>query len=213
MSVEEREVRPRQPGLLPLPRVDELPRAAEDGIDPEAVEGAFRRFELYAASLRSQLRELQERREQPAEALSPQPVLEPIAGGRAEAVDLIRAAADFAETLERDGRETAERLLRDAEARAASLVVTLEARAAELERLSEELDARRSTSIEDARREAEAVAARTLETARNDAAEIVRAAQADVERRLEWTRAQCDAMLRRAQHGAAELRPAARVTG
>ena len=161
MSVEEREVRQRQPGLLPLPRVDELPRAAEDGIDPEAVEGAFRRFELYAASLRSQLRELQERREQPAEALSPQPVHEQTAGGRAEAVGLIRAAADFAETLERDGRETAERLLRDAEDRAANLVATLEARAAEIERLSEELGARRSTSVEDARREADAVAART----------------------------------------------------
>lgn len=212
MSVEEREVRPRQPGLLPLPRVDELPRAAEDGIDPEAVENAFRRFELYAASLRSQLRELQGRRE-PAEALSPQPALEPIVVGRAEAVELIRAAAEFAETLEHDGRETAERLLRDAEARAASLVATLEARAAEIERLSEELDARRLTSVEDARREADAVAGRTLEAARTDAAEIVRAAQADVERRLEWTRAQCDAMLRRAQHGVAELRPAAGATG
>jgi hypothetical protein len=212
MSAEERPERPRQPKLLPLPRLEELPRASEDGVDPEAVVDAFRRFELYAASLRSQLRELQTRREG-SETVTEAPARQPETGGRAEAVGLIQAAAEFAETLERDGRETAERLLRDAEARAAELVATLEAREAEIERMSDELEARRSTSVEDARREADAVAARMLEVARADAAEIVRAAQADVERRLEWTRAQCDTMLRRAQRGAAELRPVAGSAG
>jgi hypothetical protein len=200
----------RRPGaarrLMPLPRVEDLP-AAKHGVDPAAVEEAFRRFELYAGSLRGQLRELQEARaRQLAAGGTALPGGETVT--RAEAIELARAAAAFAETLERDARESAQRLIAAAEEEARRHAGELAARRAEVERGESELDARREAFVEEARRAGEAETARIVAEARRQAADIVLEARAEAEHRLEWARAQAAGLLRRAQQGADERRPA-----
>src|SRR5919204_3882004 len=85
-----------QPLLTPLPRVEDLP-AARDGYDKQSVQEAFEAFRRHAAQIQAQLRVLQA-------AGSTAPVEPTGHAVRMDALHLIRSAAEFADTLERDAQ-------------------------------------------------------------------------------------------------------------
>jgi len=169
--------RPAAPALTSLPRIEDLPRSG-DGIDSDAVREAFDSFRRHAAQLQAQLRVLQAA----GRTQSADPTGHAV---RMDALHLIRAAAEFADALERDAQN---------------------ASAAQLGRTEEEV---RRRQIELREREAEARGARLLEQARHQATELTNSARAEVEQTLEWARAQAAAVLARAQHGAEQLLSAA----
>src|ERR687885_1730520 len=85
-----------QPALTSLPRLEEL-KGARDGYDRDAVREAFDAFRRHAAQLQAQLRVMQ------AAGRSAQ--AEPTGYTfRMDALHLIRAAAEFADTIERDAQ-------------------------------------------------------------------------------------------------------------
>jgi vacuolar-type H+-ATPase subunit H len=210
----------------PLPLLGELPVVKKQGLDPRAVAEAFRLFEERIASLRDELRSLEAALVEARAAQSRMSGAAPTEGApaRAEALDLIKAAGEFAELLERDGREEARRRLRGAEDELHAQRLKLVEREAALDSRERELEARRDEVLEQALREAqatlaraearaqeklkeaEAAGARLLEVARDQAMEITREARGEAERQFEWARAQGEALLRRAQREAAEVR-------
>src|SRR5689334_21546209 len=87
------------PALTSLPRFDDLPRAG-DGLDPERVRDSFDEFRRHAAQLQAQLRVLQA-----AGSSRTGAIVEPtVHAVRFYALHLIRAAAEFADTIERDAQ-------------------------------------------------------------------------------------------------------------
>src|SRR6266487_4145805 len=87
---------PSGPGLTALPRYEDIP-AAGDGLDPDRVREAFDAFRRHAAQLQAQLRVLQ--------AARSTSTVEPTGHAvRMDALHLIRAAAEFADTVERDAQ-------------------------------------------------------------------------------------------------------------
>ena len=87
---------PTGPGLTALPRYEDIPRAG-DGLDAERVRDAFDAFRRHAAQLQAQLRVLQ--------AAGRSAAVEPTGHAvRMDALHLIRAAAEFADTVERDAQ-------------------------------------------------------------------------------------------------------------
>src|SRR5438046_9883823 len=89
--------RAQQASLTPLPNVEDLPTLPDGGYDPEGVKEAFESFRRHTTQLQVQLRVLQ------AAARSGQ--VEPTGHAvRMDALHLIRAAADMADTIERDAQ-------------------------------------------------------------------------------------------------------------
>jgi F0F1-type ATP synthase membrane subunit b/b' len=209
-----------QPSLTPLPNVEELPSLPGGGYDPERVREAFESFRRHATQLQVQLRVLQ------AAARSGQ--VEPTGHAvRMDALHLIRAAADMADTIERDAQTASATQLRRTEEEVTRRQRELQEREAEVERYRQESERQRAEMLNNARnearelqadaqrqstaevREAEARANRLLEQARHQATELTNAARAEVEQTLEWARAQAAAVLARAQQGAEQLLAAA----
>src|SRR5438309_9329936 len=209
------------PGLTALPRFEDMPQAG-DGLDPERVREAFDAFRRHAAQLQAQLRVLQ------AAGTRPGPNVEPTGHAvRMDALHLIRAAAEFADTIERDAQNASASQLGKTEEEVRHRQEELQAREAEVERYrleserqrAELLNAAKNESREllakahaDASRElqeAEAKGSRLLEQSRHQATELTNAARAEVEQTLEWARAQGTTILARAQHGAEQLLAAA----
>src|SRR3954470_21422691 len=209
------------PALTSLPRYEDLPRAGE-GLDAERVREAFDAFRRHAAQLQAQLRVLQ------AAGARPGPNVEPTGHAvRMDALHLIRAAAEFADTIERDAQNASAAQLGKTEEEVRHRQEDLQAREAEVERYrleserqrAELLNAAKNESREllakshaDASRElqeAEAKGSRLLEQSRHQATELTNAARAEVEQTLEWARAQGSTILARAQHGAEQLLAAA----
>src|ERR671936_554941 len=87
----------QQPSLTSLPRLEDLPRSGE-GYDQEKVREAFESFRRHSAQLQAQLRVLQ------AASRSPQSVEPTGHAVRMDALHLIRAAAEFADTVENDAQ-------------------------------------------------------------------------------------------------------------
>ena len=95
------------PGLTPLPSIDELP-AAGDGFDRDRVRESFDAFRRHITQLQVQLRVLQ--------AAGRSASIEPSGHAlRMDALHLIRAAAEFADTLELDAANAASAQLRRTE--------------------------------------------------------------------------------------------------
>src|ERR671929_1849259 len=91
--------RAQGPGLTPLPRLEDLP-TAPNGFERQRVEEAFDAFRRHVTALQANLRVLQ--------AAPRQGVAEPSGHAiRMDALHLIRSAADFADTIERDAQEAA----------------------------------------------------------------------------------------------------------
>src|SRR6059058_5020750 len=212
---------PSAAGLTALPRLEDLPRVG-DGLDAERVREAFDAFRRHAAQLQAQLRVLQ------AAGARTGPSVEPTGHAvRMDALHLIRAAAEFADTIERDAQNASAAQLGKTEEEVSRRQRELQDREAELERYRQESERQRAEMLNATRnetrellakahadatrelQEAEAKGNRLLEQSRHQATELTNAARAEVEQTLEWARAQGSTILNRAQHGAEQLLAAA----
>src|SRR5947199_59756 len=208
--------RAQQASLTPLPNVEELPTLGDGGYEPERVKEAFEAFRRHTTQLQVQLRVLQ------AAARSGQ--VEPSGHAvRMDALHMIRAAAEMADTIERDAQTASAAQVRRTEEEVSRRQRELQERENEIERYRQESERQRAEMLSAARnevrevkaeaqrhstaeiREAEARSDRLLEQARHQATELTNATRAEVEQTLEWARAQTSAILARAQHGAEQL--------
>jgi hypothetical protein len=212
----------RQPALTSLPSVDDLPRSG-DGYDAGSVEEAFESFRRHAAQLQAQLRVLQAASRAPG-ATAVEPTGHAV---RMDALHLIRAASEFADTVEQDAQRASTAQFAKTEEEVRRRQRDLQAREAEIERYRQESERQRAETLNNTRnearellananreatqelQEAEARGSRLLEQARHQATELTNAARAEVEQTLEWARAQASAILTRAQNGAEQLLAAA----
>ena len=204
-----------QPALTALPRLEDLP-TERDGYDRDRVREAFDAFRRHMAQLQAQLRVLQAA----GRTASVDPTGHAV---RMDALHLIRAAAEFADTLERDAQSASAAQLGKTEEEVRRRQRDLQAQEADLQRYRQDTERQRTEILgaanKEAReivaranadaktelREAEAKGARLLEQARHQAMELTNATRAEVEQTLEWARAQTSAILARAQHGAEQL--------
>jgi hypothetical protein len=206
-------------GLTALPTVEQLQRSGE-GYDEQAVREAFDAFRRHTAQLQAQLRVLQ--------AAGRSSNVEPTGHAvRMDSLHLIRAAAEFADTLERDAQTASATQLQRTEEEVRKKQNELSEREAEIERYRNESERQRSEILTAAKseardllgkanadatrelREAETRGNRLMEQSRHQATELTNAARAEVEQTLEWARAQATAVMARAQKGAEQLLAAA----
>ena len=202
-----------------MPTVEQLQRSGE-GYDERGVREAFDTFRRHTAQLHAQLRVLQ--------AARTTSNVEPTGHAvRMDALHLIRAAAEFADTLERDAQTASATQLQRTEGEVRKKQNELHEREAEVERYRTESERQRSEILTAAKteardllskanadatrelREAETRGNRLLEQSRHQATELTNAARAEVEQTLEWARAQATAVMGRAQKGAEQLLAAA----
>jgi F0F1-type ATP synthase membrane subunit b/b' len=207
------------PALTSLPRLEDIPRAGE-GLDRDKVEEAFDAYRRHVTALHAQLRVLQSA---PRSAIA-----EPSGHAvRMDALHLIRSAAEFADTIERDAQEAAAKQVGKAEQEIRESQMELQQREAEIARIRQETERQRGEILNAARTEAreiltksnrdssqelrdsESKGARLLEQSRHQATELTNAARAEVEQTLEWARAQADVIVARARMGAEQLLSAA----
>jgi hypothetical protein len=211
--------RAQAPSLTSLPSFEDIPRSG-DGLDPDRVRDAFDAFRRHAAQLQAQLRVLQA-------AGGSRPVEATGHAVRMDALHLIRAAAEFADTIERDAQSATAAQLGRTEQEVRRRQTELQQHEADIERYRVESERQRAEMLNAARnesrellakshaeataelQEAEAKGNRLLEQSRHQATELTNAARAEVEQTLEWARAQAGAVLQRAQHGAEQLLAAA----
>lgn len=220
MSTQEPGRAPQTPALTSLPRLDDLERVEGGGFDEGQVREAFDSFRRHALQLQAQLRVLQ--------AAGKTAHVDPTGHAvRMDALHLIRAAAEFADALERDAANASAAQLGRTEEEVTRRQRELQDREAEIGRFRDESERQRTEIITAAKREAreivttanddatrevreaEARAARLLEQARHNATELTNAVRAEVEQTLEWARAQAGAVMARAQQAAEQLLAAA----
>jgi len=154
------------PALTSLPRLEDLPRSG-DGIDPDAVRDAFDSFRRHAAQLQAQLRVLQAA----GRTQSADPTGHAV---RMDALHLIRAAAEFADALERDAQNASAAQLGRTEEEVRRRQIELQEREAELERYRAETEKERGEIFNTARNEARTLVA----DANRDATQELREAEA-----------------------------------
>lgn len=211
---------PQPSPLTSLPQVEDLPQTEEGAYEAEAVREAFDSFRRHVLQLQAQLRVMQA-------AGSAAPVEPSGHAVRMDALHLIRAAAEFADVLERDAQNASAAQLQRTEAELSHRHRDLQDREREVETYREESERQRVEVVNAAKaesrellananrdaanelREAEAKGSRLLEQSRHQATELTNAARAEVEQTLEWARAQAGAILTRAQQGAEQLLTAA----
>jgi len=129
MSTQDPRRTPAAPALTALPRVEDLPTIDGGGDDPDRVRAAFDSFRRHAAQPQAQLRGIQ------AAGRSAQ--VEPTAHAvRMDALHLIRAAAEFADTLERDAQNASAAQLNRTEEEVRRRQNELQAREAEIREAS-----------------------------------------------------------------------------
>jgi F0F1-type ATP synthase membrane subunit b/b' len=211
------------PSLTSLPRIEDIPQTGE-GLDAERVREAFDAFRRHAAQLQAQLRVLQVAGTRPGAGAAVEATGHAV---RMDALHMIRAAAEFADTIERDAQNASATQLGRTEEEVSRRQRELQEREADIERYRQESERQRADMLNTARnesrellskahadatrelQEAEAKGNRLLEQSRHQATELTNAARAEVEQTLEWARAQASAILARAQHGAEQLLAAA----
>jgi F0F1-type ATP synthase membrane subunit b/b' len=206
-------------GLTALPSLDQLDRAG-DGYAEQSVREAFDAFRRHTAQLQAQLRVLQAARK----TANVEPTGHAV---RMDSLHLIRAAAEFADTLERDAQAASASQLQRTEEEVRAKQRELQEREAEIERYRTESERQRAEIVNAARNEArqlladaqrqanqelheaEARGDRLVEQSRHNATELTNSARAEVEQTLEWARGQASAVILRAQQGAERLLSAA----
>ena len=219
MSSNEPQRAPAPPALTAMPQVHDLP-VAEHGYDRAKVEESFEAFRRHVTSLQSQIRVLQAAPRGGGAEPTGQAV-------RMDALHLVRAAAEFADTIERDAQEAAAKQIGRAEQEIRERHMSVQQNEAEVQRIRQETERQRVEVVNAARveareilakssrdasqelREAEASGSRLLEQARHQATELTNSARAEVEQTLEWARAQADVIIQRARLGAEQLLGAA----
>ena len=207
------------PALTSLPRVEDLP-GASDGFDREKVREAFEAFRRHTTQLQVQLRVLQAAGQSGQVEATGHAV-------RMDALHMIRAAAEMADTIERDAQTASAAQLRRTEEEVARRQRDLQERQGDVDRYRQESERQRAEMMNAAKSEsrqtlqeaqqqsaqeiaeAEARAARLLEQARHQATELTNSVRAEVEQTLEWSRAQAGVIISRAQEGAEQLLSAA----
>ena len=206
--------------LTALPKIEDIP-AAGDGLDVTAVREAFDSFRRHTAQLQAQLRVLQA-------AGGRTGAVEPSGHAvRMDALHLVRAAAEFADTIERDAQTASAAQLSVTEQEVSRRQHELQAREADIERQRQEGERQRAEALNTARNEARELVAKAqadatrelqeaeargnklLEQSRHQATELTNAARAEVEQTLEWARTQAHSVIARAQQGAEQLLAAA----
>jgi hypothetical protein len=205
-------------GLTAIPTLEGLRQG--EGYDEQSVRDAFDAFRRHTAQLQAQLRVLQAARK----TANVEPTGHAV---RMDALHLIRAAAEFADTLERDAQTASASQLQRTEEEVRAKQRELQEREAEVERYRAESERQRAEILNAAKgeardlvakanadstrelREAETRGSRLLEQSRHQATELTNAARAEVEQTLEWARAQATAVMARAQKGAEQLLAAA----
>jgi len=206
-------------GLTALPSLEQLQRAG-DGYDANSVREAFDAFRRHTAQLQAQLRVLQASRKTADLGATGHAM-------RMDSLHLIRAAAEFADTLERDAQAASASQLQRTEEEVRAKQRELQEREAEIERYRTDSERQRAEIVNAAKaeardlltksnadatrelREAETSGNRLLEQSRHQATELTNSARAEVEQTLEWARAQATAIMARAQKGAEQLLAAA----
>src|SRR3954452_12019968 len=211
---------PQASPLTSLPRLEDLRMTGDGTYEPDAVREAFDSFRRHALQLQAQLRVLQ--------AAGKSADVDPTGHAvRMDALHLIRAAAEFADALERDAQNASAAQIQRTEIEVTRRQRDLQEREREVQRFRDESERQRNEIVSAAKaearellananrdattelREAEAKGARLLEQSRHQATELTNAARAEVEQTLEWARAQAGAILSRAQQGAEQLLTAA----
>jgi hypothetical protein len=202
-----------------MPRLEDLPSSA-DGYDRTKVQEAFDAFRRHVTSLQANLRVLQ--------AAPKSAVTEPSGHAvRMDALHIVRAAAEFADTIERDAQDAAAKQVGRAEVEIREKQMELQQDEAEIARIRQETERQRTEILSAARkesreiltksnrdataelREAEARGNRLTEQSRHQATELTNAARAEVEQTLDWARAQAELIVQRARMGAEQLLSAA----
>ena len=202
------------PSLTSLPRVEDLPSAA-DGFDREKVREAFEAYRRHTTQLQVQLRVLQAAGQSGAEPTGH--------AVRMDAMHMVRAAAEMADTIERDAQTASAAQLRRTEEEVSRRQRELQERQGDVDKYRQESERQRAEMLNAAKSEArkttqeaeqqaskeiteaESRAARLLEQARHQATELTNATRAEVEQTLEWARGQAGAIIARAQEGAEQL--------
>src|SRR4029079_2707672 len=129
--------------LTPLPSIDDLP-AGGDGYDRERVRDAFDAFRRHITQLQVQLRVLQ--------AAGRSAAVEPSGHAlRMDALHLIRAAAEFADTLELDAANAAAAQFRRTEEEVRAKQREVQEREADLARYRAESERERAEMMNNAR--------------------------------------------------------------
>ena len=206
--------------LTPLPRLEDLPRTRSGDYEPDAVRDAFDAFRRHTLQLQAQLRVLQ--------AAGRTGSVEPTGHAvRMDALHLIRAAAEFADVLERDAQAASAAQIARTEEEVRKRQRDLQAREVEVGRVRSDAERQANEILAAARneardlkaaaerdaqaevREAEARGARLIEQSRHQATELTNAARAEVEQTLDWARAHATAVINRAQAAVEELLAAA----
>src|SRR5919204_2492625 len=126
---------PQTPALTSLPRVEDL-ASARDGYDREQVQDAFEAFRRHLTQLQVQLRVLQ---------AAGQSGIEPTGHAvRMDALHLIRAAAEMADTIERDAQSASATQLRRTEEEVTKRQHELQEREGEVDRYRSESERQRA---------------------------------------------------------------------
>jgi vacuolar-type H+-ATPase subunit H len=207
--------RPREATLTALPRAEDLPVGAQ-GYDQERVQEAFETFRRHATQLQAQLRVLQ--------AAGTRTEGEPSGHAvRMDSLHLIRAAAEFADSIERDAQEAAAVQIGRAESEISEKHRELQKHEAHIDQLDQEAKTQRDEMLKESRKEAseiltkadrdakqqisdaEARGTQLLEQARHEATQLTNAARAEFNQSREWANAEAARILTRAREGAEQL--------
>src|SRR5216110_3604514 len=138
--------RAQQASLTPLPNVEDLPTLPDGGYDPERVTEAFEAFRRHTTQLQVQLRVLQ------AAARSGQ--VEPSGHAvRMDALHMIRAAADMADTIERDAQTASAAQLRRTEEEVSRRQRELQERQGDVDKYRQESERQRAELLNAAKSE------------------------------------------------------------
>ncbi len=137
---------PQPATLTSLPSLDDLPRTECRRVRPDAVREAFDAFRRHAVQLQAQLRVLQ--------AAGKGANLEPTGHAvRMDALHLIRAAAEFADVLERDAQNATAAQIQRTEVEVTRRQRELQEREREIERYREESERQRDEIVNAAKSE------------------------------------------------------------
>src|SRR5216110_1010877 len=132
------------PALTSLPRVEDLP-SASDGYDRDKVSDAFEAFRRHTTQLQVQLRVLQ---------AAGQSGIEPTGHAvRMDALHLIRAAAEMADTIERDAQSASATQLRRTEEEVSRRQRELQERQGDVDKYRQESERQRAELLNAAKSE------------------------------------------------------------
>src|SRR3954469_7607648 len=164
---------PNPSPLTSLPSLEDLPQVEGGAYEADAVRGAFDAFRRHTLQLQAQVRVLQ--------AAGKTTNVDPTGHAvRMDALHLIRAAAEFADALERDAQTASAAQMTRAEEEIRRGQRELQEREAEIERYRDESERQRAEILNAAKNEARDL----LATANRDATTEVREAEARANRLL-----------------------------